>query len=191
MKFSIQTLIGLGLLLSFGCTPPPSSTLGLVTGTVFYDGKPVPNLALEFHPVSGGRPSLAFTNERGHFEAIYLANVPGAVIGSHTIRYEMTPGELPADISPAEMLKVQRPDFVDDATLRPDEVRVLQGTNHFELRLVPPPPPENVDPIGGEALEEVSNPVDPQVPATEATSSSEIPPSSTDQIEPQLEPPGQ
>ncbi|QDV63244.1 carboxypeptidase regulatory-like domain-containing protein [Crateriforma conspicua] len=191
MKFSIRSLFGLGLLLSLGCTPPPSSSLGLVTGTVFFDGKPVPNLALEFHPVSGGRPSLAFTNERGHFEAIYLANVPGAVIGSHTIRYEMTPGELPADISPAEMLKVQRPDFADDATLRPDEVRVLQGTNHFELQLVPPPPMENVDLPGDEALEEFLNPGDPQAPATEVLSSNDTPPSSTDQVEPQPEPPVQ
>jgi hypothetical protein len=142
MSLFIRSAIGLGLLLTLGCESQDSSKLGKVTGTVFQNGQPVPNLALEFHPVSGGRPSLAFTNDNGHFEAIYLANVPGAKIGDHTLRYEMTPGKLAHDISPAEMLTIERPTIPHGAVLDPVKVTVARGANHFEFKLIPPPPPE-------------------------------------------------
>lgn len=134
-------LVGQALLLTLGCTPQPSSTLGKVTGTVFHNGQPVPNMSIEFHPVSGGRPSLAFTNQSGHFEAIYLANVPGAKIGEHTIRYELTPGEMKPDITPAEMLQISRPTFADGSQLSPTQVTVEQGDNHFKFELIPSPSP--------------------------------------------------
>ncbi|MEO9593869.1 carboxypeptidase regulatory-like domain-containing protein [Rhodopirellula bahusiensis] len=139
MSLLLRSAIGLGLLLTLGCEPQPSSTLGQVTGTVLHDGVPVPNMALEFHPVSGGRPSLAFTNDSGQFEAIYLANVPGAKIGTHDIRYELTPGKLASDISPAEMLTMERPMIANGAILDLTRVTVKQGSNHFEFKLIPPP----------------------------------------------------
>ncbi|MFG0265109.1 MAG: carboxypeptidase regulatory-like domain-containing protein [Rhodopirellula sp. JB055] len=140
MSWFLRSAIGLGLLLMLGCVSQDSSKLGKVTGTVFQNGQPVPNLALEFHPVSGGRPSLAFTNDSGHFEAIYLANVPGAKIGDHTMRYEMTPGKLASDISPAEMLTIERPSIPYGAVLDPLQVTVARGSNHFEFNLITPPP---------------------------------------------------
>ncbi|KLU03763.1 hypothetical protein RISK_004170 [Rhodopirellula islandica] len=139
MSLLLRGAIGLGLLLTLGCEAQPSSKLGQVTGTVSQNGQPVPNMALEFHPVSGGRPSLAFTNDSGHFEAIYLANVPGAKIGDHTLRYELTPGKLSPDISPAEMLTIERPSIPEGAVLDQTQVTVEQGTNHFVFNLIPPP----------------------------------------------------
>ncbi|PHQ33741.1 hypothetical protein [Rhodopirellula bahusiensis] len=168
MSLLLRSAIGLGLLLTLGCEPQPSSTLGQVTGTVFHDGVPVPNMALEFHPVSGGRPSLAFTNDSGQFEAIYLANVPGAKIGTHDIRYELTPGKLASDITPAEMLKIERPTIANGAVLDLTRITVAQGNNHFEFNLIPPPEGEPI-PTGDTAVtpepyREPDSPIEPDAP---------------------------
>lgn len=157
-------LIGQALLLTLGCTPQPSLTLGKVTGTVFHNGQPVPNMSIEFHPVSGGRPSLAFTNQSGHFEAIYLANVPGAKIGEHTIRYELTPGEMKPDITPAEMLQIARPTLADGSQLSPTQVTVSQGENHFKFELIPAPSPpeESEEPLMGEPEMDAESFIEPE-----------------------------
>ncbi|EMB14552.1 carboxypeptidase regulatory-like domain-containing protein [Rhodopirellula europaea] len=156
----LRIAIGSCLLMTIGCEPQPSSKLGQVTGTVFHDGVPVPNMAIEFHPVSGGRPSLAFTNDSGQFEAIYLANVPGAKIGTHDIRYELTPGKLAADISPAEMLEIERPKIANGAVLDLTRVTVKQGSNHFEFKLIPPPEGQVPEEAGYDAM---APPADPSL----------------------------
>ncbi|EGF29803.1 carboxypeptidase regulatory-like domain-containing protein [Rhodopirellula baltica] len=161
----LRIAIGSCLLMTIGCEPQPSSKLGQVTGTVFHDGVPVPNMAIEFHPVSGGRPSLAFTDDSGQFEAIYLANVPGAKIGAHDIRYELTPGKLAADISPAEMLEIERPMIANGAILDLTRVTVKQGSNHFEFKLIPPPEGEMLPEEAG--YEASAPPADPG-PAVDA-----------------------
>lgn len=147
-----------------GCGEPESK-LGLVTGTVTQDGRPVANMALEFHPDSGGRPSLAISNEEGKFEAIYLAQVPGAAVGSHSIRYELVPGTLPSGMSPEKMAKFEMPRLDEGVYLTPTSVRIRRGENRLELKLIRKPIVDNFadsdekqnDSADGEVLEETDS----------------------------------
>jgi hypothetical protein len=118
-----------------GCGQP-QSYLGSVTGTVTKDGEPVANMMLEFYPNSGGRPSLAVSDENGRFKALYLENQPGAKVGTHTIRYELGTGQLPDDITPAQMKRIIRPELCEGTVLSPTVVDVKLGENFFSLELV-------------------------------------------------------
>jgi hypothetical protein len=60
-------------------------TLGTVTGTVFMDEKPLPDVWVMFNPTAGGRTSMARTNKAGQYELLYLEGVKGANIGSHKV----------------------------------------------------------------------------------------------------------
>jgi hypothetical protein len=88
---AMKQLIGyfvFGAALFLPCMGCGSGTdLGQVSGVVLYDGKPVPNLSIEFIPIDG-RPSLARTNEEGRFEAYYLPQQPGAAPGTHRLESE-------------------------------------------------------------------------------------------------------
>lgn len=68
--------------------------LGRVTGSIKIDGQPVRNARIEFYPAetlspSGGgknyATSMAISDGNGNFEVYYGANIPGAVVGKHTI----------------------------------------------------------------------------------------------------------
>jgi hypothetical protein len=41
-----------------------------------------------FSPQGGGRPSVASTNDKGEFTAMYSMGVPGAIIGKHSVMFE-------------------------------------------------------------------------------------------------------
>ncbi len=62
-----------------------SSDLGTVEGTVKLDGDPLKDAVVTFQPAKG-RPSIGTTDENGHYELMYLADQPGAKIGTHTVR---------------------------------------------------------------------------------------------------------
>jgi len=61
------------------------STISTVTGTVTYNGKPVPKASVTFYPKEG-RPSSGVTDESGKYELNYTADKKGALIGQHTVR---------------------------------------------------------------------------------------------------------
>ena len=119
--------------LAMGCGSS-GSDLGQVTGTVVMDGKPVPNLSIEFIP-SDGRPSLARTNAEGQFTAYYLPKQPGATPGKHRLSSEFAQSG-PEDVG------FERPSRRGGApggklVLRPSEIEVEAGENQpFELQLV-------------------------------------------------------
>ena len=58
--------------------------LAPVSGTVTLDGQPLPKAAVTFRPAEG-RASRGFTDEKGHYELIYIRDIRGAQIGSHTV----------------------------------------------------------------------------------------------------------
>ena len=68
-----------------GCSRGDRPQLGAVTGTVFLDEAPLPNVWVMFNPTAGGRTSMARTNELGQYELLYLDGVKGANIGSHKV----------------------------------------------------------------------------------------------------------
>ncbi len=59
--------------------------LGTVTGTVYMDGTPLPNVWVMFNPTEGGRTSMGRTNEEGEYELMYLEGTEGANIGPHKV----------------------------------------------------------------------------------------------------------
>jgi len=56
--------------------------MGLVTGTVKLDGKPVQGARLEFHPQDGHRPtSYGMTDEDGCYSASFSDTLDGVYLG--------------------------------------------------------------------------------------------------------------
>ncbi|GAA4431440.1 carboxypeptidase-like regulatory domain-containing protein [Bremerella cremea] len=79
------------VLVGGGCTPSPYGDLGLVTGTVTYEGQPYPNAMVLFTPTAGGRPSRGITDESGKYELIYIRTTRGALPGDHTVMITTVP----------------------------------------------------------------------------------------------------
>ena len=76
-----------------GCGDGDRPPLAAVTGTVTFNGEPLPNAHLIFQPAASYRASYSLTNDRGEYEAIYLRDIRGAVIGNHTVRIDHLPPE--------------------------------------------------------------------------------------------------
>lgn len=128
MKFALTVILtcsSLTLLSGCGSDLPPIAPL---TGTVTMDGKPYANGSLMFTPTSGGRPSLAATDENGKFKAMYNLNTSGALIGKHAVTFE--PGgkvevdEFKPYAPPAQNFKVT-----------PNEVTVAEGGTEVAFTL--------------------------------------------------------
>lgn len=84
LQYTIR-LLTLGLLLAtFGCGGDDGPPMGTVEGTVTLDGKPLPNVLVNFNP-GEFRPSEAKTDESGHYELIYTREKKGAVVGTHKV----------------------------------------------------------------------------------------------------------
>ena len=70
----------------FGCGNGDRPCLGTVHGTVTLDGKPLADAALIFEPLDPGRASTGKTDDKGHYELIYIRQDKGAKVGSHKVR---------------------------------------------------------------------------------------------------------
>ncbi|MEO9593870.1 carboxypeptidase-like regulatory domain-containing protein [Rhodopirellula bahusiensis] len=119
-----------------GCGPelPP---IGEVTGLVTQDGKPVEGVALEFVPVDGGRPSMAVTNSEGQYSAMFTGDTDGALVGKHTIRYEVNGAApaMPADPD-REIIPMKKPNMGGKKKIQPSEVEVVDGSNEINFEFV-------------------------------------------------------
>ncbi len=73
------------LLAALGCRRGDRPPLGSVSGTVTFDGEPLAGAVVIFEP-DGARASTGVTDERGYYELIYLRDIKGAVVGTHTVR---------------------------------------------------------------------------------------------------------
>ncbi|MFT5301122.1 MAG: hypothetical protein ACI814_001906 [Mariniblastus sp.] len=132
--------LGCFILAMTGCGG--NNDLGLVTGVVTSDGKPVAGVVLEFVPTGGGRDSVAKTNEQGEFEVMFVRDKPGAVIGEHQISFQIQGLDGPA---PSEEDEFNPPtknvggDAVSTKgrTISPDKVDVKAGQNEIDFKLVP------------------------------------------------------
>ncbi len=81
------TLVIIGPLLLTGCggrRDHDQPELGLVTGIVAMEGKPLPGVMVSFGPTSG-RSSNGITNKNGRYELEYLFKTKGAKVGSHVV----------------------------------------------------------------------------------------------------------
>lgn len=70
-----------------GCAGEASDTpeLGLVSGTVTMDGKPLADADLVFEPKTGS-PSVGKTDVDGNYQLAFNQDSKGAMIGQHTVR---------------------------------------------------------------------------------------------------------
>lgn len=110
-----------------------------VTGTVSYQGKPVPKANVIFQPQEGP-PAMAVCNEQGEFK-LATDGRPGAVAGPMTVAVsavEVIKSIPPGDEYP-EGLSITRPRIPAKYALvatSPLQVEVsASGENHFDLEL--------------------------------------------------------
>lgn len=109
--------------------------LGTVTGTVYMDDKPLPNVWVMFNPTSGGRTSMARTGEDGNYRLMYLEGATGANLGSHSVVimtfHEDEIYELQAESN--EPVKEPIPARYNSATTLTADVK--EGANVIDFRL--------------------------------------------------------
>jgi len=84
----VLALAALVTLAGCGSDAPP---IGLVSGTVTHNGKPVPNLTVSFMP-ENGRPSWGMTNSEGYYSLHWDEDHDGAEVGTHKVSVAYIPG---------------------------------------------------------------------------------------------------
>ena len=112
-------------LLPAGCSPSSRPPLGLVSGTVTLDGRPLADATVRFTPAGPGRTSEGTTDDAGRYELRYLRGIPGANIDTHAVRIttasEQNGGR--EGLPPRYHSRTQL------------EARVLPGTNNLDFAL--------------------------------------------------------
>lgn len=83
---------GFSLLFILGCGPKLPYEVVPFSGTVTYQGTPVPGLPIFFLPEKG-RPSNGFSDKDGKFTMIYTAKVDGIQTGKGSFYTELSPGD--------------------------------------------------------------------------------------------------
>ena len=107
-----------------GCGRSDLPELGRVQGTVTLDGKPLPNAAVGFYPLSGGRQALAIIDEEGKYELTFVDGVNGAKTGVNEVTVFWPDGTEPTAPIPAKYNK--------DSELKFD---VKPGKNTFDIKM--------------------------------------------------------
>lgn len=69
-----------------GCSRSERPPLGIVTGTITLDGRPLADAAVHFTPEGPGRTSLGSTDAAGEYRLRYLRDIAGANVDRHTVR---------------------------------------------------------------------------------------------------------
>lgn len=82
---SLALLTAVALCLVMGCSKAAGPELGYVEGNVTLDGKPLDGAEVQFEP-SDSRPSVAFTDENGHYVLKFTGSRNGATVGTHVVR---------------------------------------------------------------------------------------------------------
>ena len=80
-----QLCFGMLFLLAAGCGKSGPG-VAPVKGRVTLDGRPLPNVVLQFQPDEGKRPSAGGTDENGEYQLYYKRSIVGARVGQHTVR---------------------------------------------------------------------------------------------------------
>ncbi len=90
---TVPCFVAAMLLMLAGCNS--GIDLGKVTGRVTKDGKPQPNLMINFTPEPGRRGSQGYTDEDGRYQLLYTTDKMGAVTGTQhvTITSEKNPNK--------------------------------------------------------------------------------------------------
>lgn len=82
---SLAMMAAMALCLVMGCSQNSGPELGYVEGNVTLDGNPLDGAEVQFEP-EDARPSVAFTDENGHYVLKFTGSRDGATLGTHTVR---------------------------------------------------------------------------------------------------------
>lgn len=134
---SLLAVILFVCLTAIGCggtnTDLPSTTP--VTGKVTYQGQPVSNGLVTFHPSDGSKPASGQTGKNGDFTLSTFERGDGAVFGKHKVTIVAYPEGQDVSIVPADKLTYTVPKkYVNEATTSL-EVEVKKGSNDIALEL--------------------------------------------------------
>lgn len=98
-----------------------------VGGKLTIDGKPIKGLEIIFEPqFSGGAPSIGFSDEGGHYTAMFTADRAGIMIGEHIVRIS---GVQYGEGSTTVLAKIP-PEYAEKST---HVVNITSGANTFDL----------------------------------------------------------
>jgi hypothetical protein len=125
-RFSSGTLAAALLLAGCGESGPELAT---VTGTVTRDGKPLPNMRVQFQP-EAGRPSSGNTDSQGVYALRYTSELDGAVPGKHRVYIVSAPNLPPPDFQGQVPVGDE-----SDAVHWPEPVTVEAGENKIDFDL--------------------------------------------------------
>lgn len=107
-----------------GCGRSDLPELGRVQGTITLDGKPLPNAAVGFYPLSGGRQALAIIGQDGHYDLTFVDGVSGAKTGMNEVTVFWPDGSTPTARIPAKYNKSSEMQF-----------EVKAGKNTFDIAM--------------------------------------------------------
>ncbi|MBA2117509.1 carboxypeptidase-like regulatory domain-containing protein [Bremerella alba] len=126
LGLSLLAAIAMVLGCGGGHNGPP---VGSVSGTVTIQGKPAPDVVVEFTPAEGGRGSSGTTDGSGNYELIYSSTQMGAQVGKHEVKVS---GNQALDDSNTNLMKPKTsvPKEVSEMTR---EVDVTSGSNTIDL----------------------------------------------------------
>ena len=115
----------------FGCgTGEDLPATAPVTGTVTYQGNPLPDAFLTFYPEDGQKPAAGTSDQSGAYTLTTFNNGDGAIPGPHTVTvnaYDATPeGASMRSLIPARY---------GDINSSPLKVTVEEGRNEIPLEL--------------------------------------------------------
>lgn len=101
-RFRELAHVGIVLALLAGCGEKPKDLpkLGLVTGVVKVDDKPLAKASVQFVPQTS-RMSSGITDAEGKYELMFNASLKGAAVGQHQVRISSaSSAEIPETLPP-------------------------------------------------------------------------------------------
>lgn len=124
LRASLITCLWVVAFTGCGSDLPPLAPL---TGKISLNGEPFANGSLMFSPTGGGRPSVAKSNDKGEFTALYSIGAPGAIIGKHSVMFEAGGSDEPLSEEDAMNLHKKNPRPPKNHKISPTEVEVQKG----------------------------------------------------------------
>ncbi len=114
-------------LVIYGCSKSDRPPLGLVSGSVLIDGKPLVGAIITFQPTTG-RASEALTDSQGNYFLTYSYKVKGAKVGPNKVAFSW-----PIGVTGTHVI----PECYAGRTELACEVKPGRNTFHFELESEP------------------------------------------------------
>jgi hypothetical protein len=129
-----------------GCGGGDLPELGLVSGTVTFDGQPLTGVEVAFHPVDG-RPAFGTTNAEGNYTLRYTPGAPGCKVGKNRVTIGNAEGSgEDSELEGDELVQTgadKQPAIPGRYNVNSEiERQVSAGENTFDFQLTSEPDPK-------------------------------------------------